>query len=177
MKDYEAMTVKELVDELTGLGVSFNKKARKAELIELLQAEAPAQEAQEAPAKTETAPAKKSVAKGKSEKKPGEDSRYAIIRTGGKQYQVSTGSRVRVEKIAGNVGDTIELQDVLAVIDGDNSRIGQPVVEGAVVTARIVEQDKAKKVLVFKKKRRKGYRVKRGHRQMFTALEISGISA
>ncbi|MFC1827568.1 50S ribosomal protein L21 [Thermodesulfobacteriota bacterium] len=99
-----------------------------------------------------------------------------MIRTGGKQYQVSAGSLVRVEKISGNIGDTVELKDVLAVIDGDNAKIGQPTVEGAVVTATIVEQDKAKKVLVFKKKRRKGYRVKRGHRQMFTALKISDIS-
>jgi large subunit ribosomal protein L21 len=83
---------------------------------------------------------------------------------------------LRVEKINGNVGDTIELSDVLAVVDGDTVTIGQPTVDGAVVTARIIEQDKAKKVLVFKKKRRKGYRVKRGHRQMYTALEISGIS-
>ena len=83
---------------------------------------------------------------------------------------------VRVEKIAGNVGDTVELKDVLAFFDGDNAMIGQPNLEGAVVTARIVEQGKAKKVLVFKKKRRKGYRVKRGHRQLYTALEISGIS-
>ncbi|MGW8286855.1 MAG: 50S ribosomal protein L21 [Desulfobulbales bacterium] len=99
-----------------------------------------------------------------------------MIRTGGKQYQVSAGTLVRVEKLAGNVGDTIELNDVLAVFDGSTSKIGQPTVEGAVVTARIVEQDKAKKILVFKKKRRKGYRVKRGHRQLFTALEISGIT-
>ncbi|KPK26348.1 MAG: 50S ribosomal protein L21 [Desulfobacterales bacterium SG8_35_2] len=104
------------------------------------------------------------------------DSGYAIIRTGGKQYQVAAGSLLRIEKIAGNVGDTVELKDVLAVFDGTQAMIGQPTVEGAVVTARIIEQDKAKKVLVFKKKRRKGYRVKRGHRQMFTALEISGIS-
>ena len=89
---------------------------------------------------------------------------------------MSPGSLLRVEKIAGNIGDTVELKDVLAVFKGDNTKIGQPTVEGAVVTARIIEQDKAKKVLVFKKKRRKGYRVKRGHRQMYTALEISDIS-
>ena len=89
---------------------------------------------------------------------------------------MSSGALVRVEKIDGNVGDSVELKDVLAVFNGDNTKIGQPTVEGAVVTARIVEQGKAKKVLVFKKKRRKGYRVKRGHRQMYTALEISSIS-
>ena len=102
---------------------------------------------------------------------------YAIIRTGGKQYQVAPGERVRVEKLAGEIGDTVELADVLLVADGEDVKIGQPVVDGAKVTAQIVEQDKAKKVLVFKKKRRKGYRVKRGHRQPYTALEIKEISA
>ncbi len=192
MKDYEEMTIKELVDELTGLGVSFNKKSRKAELLELLLAETKGKgkeltqeedtaKAEEKPAKKDSPEAKSSELK-KSTPKPEttEDapvySGYAIIRTGGKQYQVAAGSLVRVEKISGNVGDTVELKDVLAVVDGDNARIGQPIVEGAVVTATIVEQDKAKKVLVFKKKRRKGYRVKRGHRQMFTALKIADIS-
>ena len=101
---------------------------------------------------------------------------YAIIRTGGKQYQVSAGERLRVEKIDGNVGDSVELSEVLMVGDGDDVKIGQPTLEGAKVIARIVEQGKARKVLVFKKKRRKGYRVKRGHRQLFTALEIGEIS-
>lgn len=198
MKDYDKMTVKELIDELTSLGVTFNKKARKAELLELLLAETKGksedsvekEDAAKVEAKPETE--KKSAKKADPETKSPEDKKspkkekakketpvysgYAIVRTGGKQYQVSAGTLVRVEKIAGNVGDTVELKDVLAVFDGDNSKIGQPTVEGAVVTARIVEQDKAKKVLVFKKKRRKGYRVKRGHRQMFTALEIADIS-
>ena len=198
MKEYEKMTVKELIEELTGLGVTFNKKARKAELLELLLAEtegeskeaaakedaakveakpeAKKESAEKAEPKAKSPEVKKAAKKAKTPKETAADSGYAIIRTGGKQYQVSAGSLVRVEKIAGNVGDIIELKDVLAVFSGDNSQIGQPTVEGAVVTARIVEQDKAKKVLVFKKKRRKGYRVKRGHRQMFTALEISGIS-
>lgn len=102
---------------------------------------------------------------------------YAIIRTGGKQYQVAPGERVRVEKLAGDVGETVELADVLLVAEGDEIKIGRPVLEGAKVSARIVEQDKAKKVLVFKKKRRKGYQVKRGHRQPYTDLVINGISA
>jgi large subunit ribosomal protein L21 len=196
MKEYEKMTVKELVDELTGLGVTFNKKSRKAELLELLLAETKGKETttkEDKPeAKAKPASKEKPAAKASTEDKSGEApkstqkspkaeetpaySGYAIIRTGGKQYQVSAGSLVRVEKLAGNVGDTVELKDVLAVIDGDNAQIGQPTVEGAVVKATIVEQDKARKVLVFKKKRRKGYRVKRGHRQMFTALKISDIS-
>ena len=102
---------------------------------------------------------------------------YAIIRTGGKQYQVEPGTRVRVEKLEGGVGDTIELSDVLMIAEGESLKIGQPVVEGAKVKAMIVEQDKAKKVLIFKKKRRKGYQVKRGHRQPFTSLEIKEIVA
>ena len=102
---------------------------------------------------------------------------YAIIRTGGKQYQVEPGTRVRVEKLDGSVGDTVELSDVLMVAEGSSLKIGQPVVEGASVKALIVEQDKAKKVMVFKKKKRKGYQVKRGHRQPFTSLEIKEIVA
>lgn len=102
---------------------------------------------------------------------------YAIVRTGGKQYQVAPGARLRVEKLAGEIGETVELGDVLLIADGDNVTVGQPMLEGAKVTARIVEQDKAKKVIVFKKKRRKGYRRKQGHRQPFTGLEVQAISA
>ena len=102
---------------------------------------------------------------------------YAIIRTGGKQYQVAAGDTLRVEKLQGEVGDTVELSDVLLVADGEDIKVGQPVVEGAKVVAKIAEQGKAKKVLVFKRKRRKGYRVLRGHRQLFTALTIEEIAA
>ncbi len=102
---------------------------------------------------------------------------YAIVRTGGKQYQVSNGDRLRVEKLEGAVGDTVELTDVLMVADGENIQVGRPVVENAKVIAKIAEQGKAKKVIIFKKKRRKGYRLRKGHRQMFTALQIQEISA
>jgi len=102
---------------------------------------------------------------------------YAIVRTGGKQYQVAQGDQLRVETLAGAVGETVELEDVLLVADGEDVKIGQPQVDGAKVSATIVEQGKAKKVLVFKKKRRKGYKVKNGHRQQYTALRIDGISA
>ena len=102
---------------------------------------------------------------------------YAIIRTGGKQYQVAAGDTLRVEKLKGEVGDTVELSDVLLVADGDDAKVGKPVVDGAKVVAKIAEQGKAKKVLVFKKKKRKGYRVLRGHRQLFTALSIEEITA
>lgn len=102
---------------------------------------------------------------------------YAIVRTGGKQYQVTNGDQLRVEKLEGNVGDTIELTDVLMIVDGDNTQVGRPVVENAKVVATIAEQGKAKKIIVFKKKRRKGYRLKKGHRQFYTALQIQEISA
>jgi len=102
---------------------------------------------------------------------------YAIVRTGGKQYQVAQGERLRVEKLPGNVGDSIDLDEVLMLVDGENITVGQPLVEGAKISAKIVEQGKDKKVLVYKKKRRKGYEVKKGHRQFFTALEITSISA
>ena len=102
---------------------------------------------------------------------------YAIIRTGGKQYQVAAGDTLRVEKLNGEVGDTVELSDVLLVADGDDVKVGKPVVDGAKVVAKIAEQGKAKKVMVFKKKKRKGHRVLRGHRQLFTALSIEEITA
>ncbi|WP_297956857.1 50S ribosomal protein L21 [uncultured Desulfobulbus sp.] len=102
---------------------------------------------------------------------------YAIVRTGGKQYQVEAGDTLRVEKLQGEVGDTVELDDVLLVVDGESVKIGQPVVEGAKVVAKVVEQGRHKKIIVFKKKRRQGYQVKKGHRQMYTALKIETISA
>ena len=102
---------------------------------------------------------------------------YAIVRTGGKQYQVACGDILRVEKIAGNVGDTVDLDDVLMVVDGEEVKVGQPVLEDAKVVAKIAEQGRATKVIVFKKKRRKGYRLKRGHRQSFTGLQIEEIKA
>ena len=102
---------------------------------------------------------------------------YAIVRTGGKQYQVEAGDTLRVEKLQGEVGDTLELSEVLLLVDGEAVKIGQPMVEGAKVVAKIVEQGRHKKVIVFKKKRRQGYQVKKGHRQMYTALTIETITA
>ena len=101
---------------------------------------------------------------------------YAIVRTGGKQYQVASGDQVRVEKLEGSVGDSIDLDDVLMVVDGEEVKIGQPVLDNAKVTATIAEQGKGKKVIIFKKKRRKGYRLKKGPRQSYTALKIEDIS-
>ncbi len=102
---------------------------------------------------------------------------YAIVRTGGKQYQVACGDQVRVEKLEGNIGESIDLSEVLMVVDGEDVKVGRPVLENAKVTATIAEQGRAKKVIVFKKKRRKGYRLKQGHRPSFTALKIEAISA
>ncbi|MFQ5328844.1 MAG: 50S ribosomal protein L21 [Thermodesulfobacteriota bacterium] len=102
---------------------------------------------------------------------------YAVIKTGGKQYTVSKGDTVRVEKLPGDVGGSLELTDVLAVGSGEDVKIGQPTVEGARVVAEIVAQDKAKKIIVFKKKRRQGYSKKQGHRQSYTALKIKEIQA
>lgn len=101
---------------------------------------------------------------------------YAIIKTGGKQYQVSTGDRLMVEKLEGNIGDNIELDEVLLVADEDAVTVGKPVVDGAKVVATITEQGKHRKIKVFKKKRRKGYRLMKGHRQPYTALKIADIS-
>jgi len=102
---------------------------------------------------------------------------YAVVNTGGKQYKVQKGETLRIEKIPGEVGSPVTFDKVLMVADGENIRVGQPVLENVAVQARIVEQDKAKKILVFKYKRRKRYRRKNGHRQPFTAIRIDGIEA
>jgi large subunit ribosomal protein L21 len=102
---------------------------------------------------------------------------YAVVSTGGKQYRVQKGETLRIEKIPGEVGSKVTLDKVLMVADGENIRVGQPLLEKAAVQASIVEQDKAKKILVFKYKRRKRYRRKQGHRQPFTAIRIDGIEA
>ena len=101
---------------------------------------------------------------------------YAVIKTGGKQYRVAQGDRLRVEKLAGNVGDTVTLDQVLLVGAGDGVKVGAPLVSGAKVEAKIVAQDRGKKIIIFKFRRRKNYRRKTGHRQPFTALEITGIT-
>ncbi|TWI63917.1 LSU ribosomal protein L21P [Desulfobotulus alkaliphilus] len=102
---------------------------------------------------------------------------YAVVATGGKQYKVVEGETLRVEKIAGEVGAEIVLDSVLLARIEDALKIGQPILEGAAVHATIVEQDKSKKVLVFKYKRRKRYRRMQGHRQPYTALRINRIEA
>jgi large subunit ribosomal protein L21 len=102
---------------------------------------------------------------------------YAVIRTGGKQYRVAPGDTVEVEKLAGAVGEEITLADVLLVADGENVRVGQPVVDGASVTAKITGQYKGTKILVFRYRPKKRIRVRRGHRQQITRLQIGAINA
>ena len=102
---------------------------------------------------------------------------YAVVATGGKQYKVEEGDTLRVEKLKGDVGTEVAFDKVLLFSDGDTVKVGQPALDGAAVHGHIVEQDKAKKILVFKYKRRKRYRRKQGHRQMFTAVKIDRIEA
>ena len=101
---------------------------------------------------------------------------YAVIKTGGKQYRVSEGSRLRVEKLPGNVGDKVELSEVL-MLGGEKVAIGKPLVKGAKVTADIVAQARDKKVIIFKIRRRKRYRRHAGHRQPFTELLVKSVTA
>jgi large subunit ribosomal protein L21 len=102
---------------------------------------------------------------------------YAVIKTGGKQYKVSEGDVINVEKIARKEGkDKINIKEVLMVVDGDNVAVGNPYVKNASVTANAVKDGKSEKIIVFKYKRKKDYRRKQGHRQPYTQLEISKIS-
>ena len=100
---------------------------------------------------------------------------YAVIRSGGKQYRVSQGGSVRVEKLAGEVGSPITLADVLMIGGDGEIKIGTPTVEGAQVTGTIVAQGRGKKIRVFKMKRRKRYRRKAGHRQAYTEILVDRI--
>ncbi len=100
---------------------------------------------------------------------------YAVIKTGGKQYRVVEGQKLRVEKLVGAKGDTVTFSDVL-MVGGDTPKIGQPVVAGASVSAKITLHARDKKIIVFKFRRRKNYRRKNGHRQPFTELLITGIT-
>lgn len=102
---------------------------------------------------------------------------YAVIRTGSKQYKVEEGQVIRVEKLEGDAGAKIDLKDILLVGGNGSPKIGTPIVAGASVAAEILKQAKAKKVLVFKKKRRKGYQKSYGHRQLYTEIKITKINA
>ena len=101
---------------------------------------------------------------------------YAVIKTGGKQYKVEEGDTIQIEKLDAEKGDTITFADVLFV-GGDEYKLGSPKLEGITVSAKIVRQMRAKKIIVFKMKRRKGYRKKQGHRQNLTEVTITQIAA
>ena len=100
---------------------------------------------------------------------------YAVVSSGGKQYKVQKDEILRVEKISGDIGAPVSFDKVLMFSDGENVNIGQPVLENVSVNGHIVEQDKARKIIVFKYKRRKRYRRKQGHRQQYTAIKIDSI--
>jgi large subunit ribosomal protein L21 len=102
---------------------------------------------------------------------------YAVIRTGGLQYKVSEGDLIRVPSLQTEVGEKLDMDEVLAVNRGGDMTVGTPLVEGAKVSAEVVRNGRAAKIVVYKKKRRKGYQRKKGHRQGFTELRISTISA
>ncbi len=102
---------------------------------------------------------------------------YAIIETGGKQYKVSEGDVLFIEKLDVEAGDAVTFDKVLVVADGENVQIGAPVVAGATVSAKVEKNGKAKKIYVFKMKRKKNYRNKKGHRQPYTKVTIEKINA
>ncbi|HET9936017.1 MAG TPA: 50S ribosomal protein L21 [Methyloceanibacter sp.] len=100
---------------------------------------------------------------------------FAVIRTGGKQYRVAPNDIIKVEKIAGEPGDIVELAEVILLGGEGGPKTGSPTIAGALVAAEVIEQTRADKIVVFKKKRRKNYRRKKGHRQLLTALRITEI--
>lgn len=102
---------------------------------------------------------------------------FAVIRTGGKQYKVQKDDIIEVEKLDGKEGDAVAIDDVLFINDGKKATVGAPVVKGASVSAKLVKQKRADKIVIFKKKRRQNYRRKKGHRQNLTVLKITDIKA
>jgi large subunit ribosomal protein L21 len=102
---------------------------------------------------------------------------YAVIKTGGKQYRVSPGDTIEVEKLPHEVGESVELDQVLLIVNGSGARIGRPVVEGARVKATVTRQAKGRKVIIFKYRSSKRYRRKKGHRQNYTRLRVDEIVA
>ena len=101
---------------------------------------------------------------------------YAVFKTGGKQYRAAKGDRLRVEKLEGAEGDAVEFDQVLLVGEGDNVKVGTPVVSGSKVKAKVTDQAKAKKIEVVKFRRRQGYQRLKGHRQNYTEIEITSIT-
>jgi large subunit ribosomal protein L21 len=102
---------------------------------------------------------------------------YAVIKTGGKKYKEAPGDMVKVEKLDAKKGDTIEIKDVFMVADGDKVTVGKPMVANAMVTAEVLGDGRGEKLLIFKHRRRKGFRKTNGHRQDFTTLKVKEIKA
>jgi len=100
---------------------------------------------------------------------------YAVIQTGGKQYKVAEGELLKIEKLAGEAGDKLTLDQVLMVVNENGTRIGTPTVKDAKVTVEVIEQGREKKIVVYKYKKRKNYRRKQGHRQSYTKIKIEKI--
>ena len=102
---------------------------------------------------------------------------YAVIKTGGKQYKVAAGEKLKIEKLAGDVGSKVVIDKVLMINDGENTTIGAPLVAGATVSATVLSHGRGDKVMIFKFRRRKHYRKTQGHRQSFTEIQIGEILA
>ena len=102
---------------------------------------------------------------------------YAVIKTGGKQYKVAAGEKLKIEKLAGDVGSKVVIDKVLMITDGDNTTIGAPLIAGATVNATVLSHGRADKVMIFKFRRRKHYRKTQGHRQSYTEIQIGEILA
>jgi len=100
----------------------------------------------------------------------------AVVKTGGKEYRISQGDLIRVEKIEGKVGDQVTMKDILMISDEDKVQVGNPFLTNAVITGEIVQQVRGKKVLTYKMKRRKNYRRTKGHRQTYTYVRVNDIS-
>ena len=103
-------------------------------------------------------------------------SMYAVVKTGGKQYKVSVGEKLKVEQIPAELDSQIELTEVLMIADGESVKVGAPFIEGAKVTAKVVAHGRGEKVRIFKMRRRKHYQKRQGHRQNFTQIEIVAIA-
>ncbi len=102
---------------------------------------------------------------------------YAVIKTGGKQYRVVAGERLKVEKLVAEVGNTVTLDKILMIADGDAITIGSPLIAGATINATVLSHGRGDKVMIFKFRRRKHYRKTQGHRQSYTEIQIGDISA
>lgn len=102
---------------------------------------------------------------------------YAVIKSGGKQYKVAPGDVLRVESLEANKGDILEIKEVYMISDGDKVSVGKPVLESAKVTAEVMGEGRGEKIIIFKHRRRKGFRKTNGHRQNFTAIKVKDITA